>query len=214
MEELMVATLETLEMTMIALCVAYLLGIPLGVLTHESSDHGLFPNKVIHTICNIAIGFRRAVPYTIMMVLCLPLTRFLIGTGIGTTATIVPLSIASTPVVARYIETSLDQVDKWSVRAAKIDNTPILKIIWRVELGSRLFDIINSIGTVSISIISYTAMAGIMGGGGLGNYAIVYGYYRYDWLSVVWATLIIIFIVLMFQLVTRLISRLLDYRVH
>lgn len=210
--ELFNATLETLEMTLISLMLSYLLGMPLGILTAETAPNGLYENRIINKICNIIIGIGRAVPFTILMVLVLPFTRFLIGTGIGTTATIVPLTIAAVPFVARTIEQSMLQVDYWVIKAAQIDNTPKIKIIFRVKIGSRLYDIMNSVGLTSIAIISYTCMSGAVGGGGLGNYALTYGFYRYDWMSVFYATLIIVGIVIAFQWMSKVASRLFDYR--
>ena len=209
----MIATFETLEMTCLSLVFSYVVALPLGIITNETSKNGLFPCKIFHMICNIVIGFGRAIPFTILMVLALPLTRLLIGTGIGTAATIVPLTLAAIPFVARTVEQSLDQVDPWVVKAAKVDKASKLKIIIRIKLGSRMFDIVNSIGLTSVAIISYTAMAGAVGGGGLGNYALTHGFYRYDWISVLWATLIIVFIVCVFQFAFRTLSKIFDWRV-
>ena len=210
--DLLVATGETLYMSVASLFFSYVLGLPLGVLTCETDTDGLFPNRVVHAILNVIIGAGRAIPFTILMVLVLPLTRLLVGTGVGTTATIVPLTLAATPFVARTIEQSLEQVTYDVVQSAKIDNAPILKIIIKIKLGSRLFDIVNSLGLTSIAIISYTAMAGTLGGGGLGNYALVYGYYRYDWWKVAQATVIVIVIVCIFQWGFKLLSKPLDWR--
>lgn len=212
MHDLLRATVETLEMTLWSVFFSYLIGLPLGILTCETGKNGMLENKMIHSICNVIIGTGRAIPFTILMVLVLPLTRVLVGTGIGTVATIVPLTIAAIPFVARTIEQSLSQVDYWVVKAAQIDNASKLKIIVRIKLGSRLFDIMNSIGLTSIAIVSYTCMAGAVGGGGLGNYALTHGFYRYDWFSVLYATIIIVAIVLLLQFLSKLLSHLLDYR--
>lgn len=213
MSELLNATLETLEMTCLSLVFSYIIALPLGILTNETNKNGLFANRVIHTICNVIIGFGRAIPFTILMVLALPLTRALVGTGIGTTATVVPLTLAAVPFVARTLEQSLEQVDSWIIKAAKIDKASKMKIIFKVKIGSRMFDIVNSIGLTSIAIISYTAMAGAVGGGGLGSYALTHGFYQYDWLSVLWATLIIVGLVLLFQTAFKTLSKLFDWRV-
>lgn len=210
--ELLQATYETIKMSLIALFFSYLLGLPLGVLTNESDKYGLFKNKIIHSVCEVIIGFGRAVPFTILMVLTLPLTRFIVGTGIGSAACCIPLTIAATPFVGRQISQSLDQVDMWVIKAAKIDNASKLKIIVKIKIGSRLFDIVSSIGNTSIAIISYTAICGMLGGGGLGDYAITKGYYQYDWLSVAIATIIIVVIVCVFQWLFKFISRLIDWR--
>lgn len=206
------ATFETLYMTIVSLGISYLIGLPLGILTNETRKDGLFPCLVIHGLFEFIIGFGRAIPFTILMVLVLPLTRLLVGTGVGTTATIVPLSISAIPFVARLVSISMNQVEREIIEASKIDGASKFKIIFRICLGSRLYDLLEGMGTSSVAIISYTAISGTLGGGGLGNYAITKGYYQYDWLAVLYATLIIVGIVCLFQWVFRLLSKLFDWR--
>lgn len=199
-------------MTISSLFLSYLFAIPLAIITNETNEKGLFPNKVINLICNVIIGTGRAIPFTILMVLVLPLTRILVGTGVGTIAVIVPLTISAIPFVARVIEQSLSQVTKDVVEAAKIDGANKARIIFKIKFGHRLYDIMDSVGITSIAIISYTAMSGAVGGGGLGSYALTHGFYRYDWIKVLWATIIIIIIVCLFQAISKGISKLLDWR--
>ena len=212
MNDLLKATFETLEMSLLALLFSYIIGLPFGVLTNETTKNGVFRNRIINFVCEIVIGAGRAIPFTILMILVLPLTRLLVGTGVGTTATIVPLTIAAIPFVARTVAHSLGLVEKEIVEAAMIDGASKLRIALKIKLASRGFDIISSMGLTSVAIVSYTAISGMLGGGGLGNYAVVNGYYRYDWLSVLWATLIIIGIVCLFQWVFTLLSKLVDWR--
>lgn len=212
MEELLKATIETLWMTIASLFFSYLFALPLAILTNETCSDGLIPNKVINTICNVVIGIGRAIPFTILMVLVLPLTRILVGTGVGTNAVIVPLTIAAIPFVARVIEQSLNEVTKDIVEASKVDGASKLKIIFKIKIGSRMYDIVNSIGITSIAIVSYTAMSGAVGGGGLGSYALTYGFYRYDWFSVLYATIIIVIIVLLLQAISKGVSKIWDWR--
>lgn len=195
-----------------ALLFSYIIGLPLGILTNETAKTGVIRCAPVHWFCEVIIGAGRAIPFTILMVLVLPFTRLLIGTGVGTTATIVPLTIAAIPFVARTVANSLDLVENDIVEAAKIDGASAWKIAIKIKLNSRWFDIISSMGLTSVAIVSYTAISGMLGGGGLGNYAIVHGYYQYDWLSVLWSTLIIIGIVCLFQWFFKLISRLIDWR--
>ena len=162
--ELLNATIETLEMSLISLLFSYLVGLPFGILTCETSRSGVMPNRIIHFFCEIVIGAGRAIPFSILMVLVLPFTRFLVGTGVGTTATIVPLTIAAIPFVARTVANSLDLVDEEIVEAAKLDGASKLKLALRIKLGSRLFDIISSMGLTSVAIISYTAISGMLSG--------------------------------------------------
>lgn len=206
------AALETLYMTGVSMFASYLLGLPLGIISNETRKSGLYPNVVIHAIVEFIIGLGRAIPFTILMVLALPLTRLLVGTGVGTTATIVPLTLAATPFVARLVSISLNQVEREIVEAAKIDGASKFKIIFKISIGSRLFDLIEGMGTSSVAIVSYTAISGTLGGGGLGNYAITKGYYQYDWLSVALATGVIVAIVILLQWVFRLISKAFDWR--
>lgn len=210
--ELITATFETLEMTGIALLCAYLIGLPLGVISNETDKSKKWFNKAIHFICQIIIGTGRAIPFTILMVLALPLTRLLVGTGVGTAATIVPLTLATVPFVAKIVEQSLDQVTQDIIEAACIDGASKIKLIFKIKIGSRLFDLINSCGITSVAIVSYTAIAGMLGGGGLGNYAITKGYYHYEWLKVLYATLIIVAIVCFLQWLFKFLSKLVDWR--
>lgn len=212
MNDLFKATAETLWMTIASLVLSYVFALPLAILTNETTEKGLIPNRAINTACNVIIGIGRAIPFTILMVLVLPLTRILVGTGVGTNAVIVPLTFAAVPFVARVIEQSLSEVTKDIIEAAKIDGASKIKIIFKVKIGSRMYDIVNSIGITSIAIVSYTAMSGAVGGGGLGNYALTYGYYRYDWLSVLWATIIIVIIVILLQLISKALSKIWDWR--
>ena len=199
-------------MTGVSMFASYLLGLPLGIISNETRKSGLYPNVVIHAIVEFIIGLGRAIPFTILMVLALPLTRLLVGTGVGTTATIVPLTLAATPFVARLVSISLNQVEREIVEAAKIDGASKFKIIFKISIGSQLFDIIEGMGTSSVAIVSYTAISGTLGGGGLGNYAITKGYYQYDWLSVALATGVIVAIVILLQWIFRLISKAFDWR--
>lgn len=206
------AAFETLEMSALSLFFSYLIGLPFGLLTAETAKSKGFVLKILHFFCEILIGAGRAIPFAILMVLVLPFTRFLIGTGVGTAATIVPLTIAAIPFVARTVANSIDLVDDEIVEAAKLDGASTMFLAIRIKLGSRLFDIISSMGLTSVAIISYTAISGMLGGGGLGNYAIVKGYYQYDWFSVLYATLIIIVIVCLFQWGFKFLSKLVDWR--
>lgn len=212
MNDLVKATLETIWMTIASLVLSYVFALPLAILTNETTQDGLIPNRAINAACNVIIGIGRAIPFTILMVLVLPLTRILVGTGVGTNAVIVPLTFAAVPFVARVIEQSLSEVTKDIIEAAKIDGASKIKIIFRVKIGSRMYDIVNSIGITSIAIVSYTAMSGAVGGGGLGNYALTHGYYRYDWLSVLWTTIIIVIIVILLQLISKALSKIWDWR--
>lgn len=210
-QDLIKATIETLEMTFISLVFSYLLGLPIAFLFVETKRDGLFPNRYVNKILDVIIAIGRAIPFIILMVLILPFTRWLVGTGIGTVAVIVPLSVAATPFVARIIEQELIKVDHWIIVAARIDNASKLKIMLKIKFLSILPGFINGLGITAIAILGYTTMAGTVGGGGLGNYAIVYGFQRYNWLAVLFATAIIVIIVFLIQSICQLVARLLKY---
>ena len=209
--DLLIATGETLLMTFISLVIAYFFAIPLGFTAVETRETGLFPCKVMNKITDVIIAIGRAIPFTILMVLLMPFTRFLIGTGIGTTAVIIPLSVAAIPFIGRLVEGELLKVDHWIIVASKVDNASKFKIMFKIEFLSILPEFVNDIGISAVAILGYTTMAGVIGGGGLGNYAIVYGFQRYNWWAVFYATLIIVVIVFLIQAICKLLSRLLKY---
>ena len=211
--DLWMATLETIYMTIVPLIVAYLIAIPIAFICVETDFNGLFPNYFIHKILNLIIAVGRAIPFVILMIIALPFTRWLLGTGIGTTAVIVPLTICAIPFTARMIESSIKKVDYWVIVAAKVDGASKIKIMIQIEFMSVIYDIIDGIGIVAIAIIGYTTMAGTLGGGGLGNYAIVYGFQRYDWIATLCATLIIVIIVFVIQTTCQIISKRLKRRI-
>lgn len=210
MKELINATIETIKMTGYTLLFAYAFGLPLAIITNETNKGGLYEHKIINLICNIVIGAGRSIPFAIMIIICLPVTRWLIGTGIGTTAVIVPLTIAAIPFVARIIESALSKVDYWVIVAAKIDGAKKIKIIFKIKIRSQLPELVNGVGITSVAIIGYTTMAGVVGGGGLGNYAITKGLYHYSWSSVLYPTLIITAMVILIQLVCGTIYKKMD----
>lgn len=211
MHDLLVATGETLLMTFSSLVIAYVFAIPLGFMAVETKPDGLFPCKWLNKVVDVIIAIGRAIPFIILMVLILPFTRWLIGTGIGTGAVIVPLSVSAIPFVARLIESELSKVDKWIIVASKVDNASKLKIMFKIKFLSVLPEFVNDIGISAVAILCYTTMAGTVGGGGLGNYAIVYGFQRFNWLAVLFATTIIVVIVFLIQTASQIISRLLRY---
>ena len=171
-------TLETLYMTLVSTLIAYVLGLPLGILLITTERDSLTPapafNKVLGTIINLL----RSVPFLILMMAVTPLTRLILGKAIGSTATIVPLIIASFPYVARMVESSLREVDKGVIEAAQSMGATPLQIICKVILREAFPSLISGAAICTTTILSYSAMAGILGGGGLGALAINYGYYR------------------------------------
>ena len=192
-------TLETLYMTLVSTLIAYVLGLPLGILLITTERDSLTPapafNKVLGTIINLL----RSVPFLILMMAVTPLTRLILGKAIGSTATIVPLIIASFPYVARMVESSLREVDKGVIEAAQSMGASTMQIIMKVLLPEALPSLINGSAIAATTILGYSAMSGAVGGGGLGKLAIMYGYNRYQTDIMFITVVLLIVIVQVFQ---------------
>lgn len=199
-------------MCSVSLAISYLLALILGILINETRPGGLFRNQVINTILNRIVDLGRSIPFVLLVVFLFPFTRMLIGTAIGTTAMIVPLTICAVPFEARLIEEILSQVPMEIVEAAQLDGANKLQIILFIKVKSKLSLLVNSCCISLINIIGYSSMAGIVGGGGLGNYAIVYGFQRFRWIIILWAVLIIIGIVFIIQIINNILVRYLERR--
>lgn len=191
--------LETLYMTIVSTAFAYLFGIPLGVILYITDKKGICQNRIINVLVGITVNVIRSVPFLILLVAILPFTRLIVGTTIGSTATIVPLVVAATPFVARMVESSLKEIDPGVIEAAKAMGASTLQIIFKVLLPEAKPSLLVG-GTISLAtILSYSAMAGFVGGGGLGAIAINYGYYRYQ-AEIMWITVaLLVVIVQLFQ---------------
>lgn len=201
------ALLETIYMSFVSLGISWLIALPLGTLVSETRPGGLFPSKVANFILNRFIDIGRAIPFILLVVFLFPVTRALIGTAIGTTAMIVPLTICAIPFEARLVEESLSEIPSNVIQAAKIDQASWIKIIVRIEWGQKVPYIINAMGISLINIIGYSAMAGVVGGGGLGNYAIVYGFQRFDWLLIAKSVGLMVGLVVIIQAINNILVR-------
>lgn len=206
------ATIETLYMSFISLIVSWFVAMPLGTLVSETRPGGLLPSKIANFILNRIIDIGRSIPFILLVVFLFPVTRWMIGTAIGTTAMIVPLTICAIPFEVRLIEEILSEVPYSIVEAAKIDGASNLKIVTKIKWGCKVPYLVNALGITLINIIGYSAMAGVVGGGGLGNYAIVYGFQRFDWNVIAQAVVIIVIVVSLIQIVNNLLVRLLLWR--
>ena len=194
------ALIETLEMVIVSTTFSVILGfIPAIILTLTAKD-GLRPNKIIYNILDFIVNTLRSFPFVILMVLVIPLTRALVGKSIGTEAAMVPLTIAAPPFVARIIESSLREVDKGVIEAAKSFGASNSQIIFKVMLKEAVPSIVSGITLTIISIVGYSAMAGAIGGGGLGDVAIRYGYQRYQMDMMVVTCIILIIVVQALQI--------------
>jgi D-methionine transport system permease protein len=171
---------ETLYMTLVSTLVAYVFGLPLGLALVATDKDGIFPFAGINQILGIIINILRSIPFLILMVLIIPLTRAITGTIIGSTATIVPLVIAAAPFIARLVESSLKEVDHGIVEAAESMGATPWEIMFKVLLPEAKPSLLVGSAIAVTTILSYSAMAGIIGGGGLGAIALNYGLYRYQ----------------------------------
>ena len=198
-ELLMQGCLETIYMTLVSTAIAYVLGIPLGVLVYATDQKGIFPNKIVNTVLGFIINSIRSVPFLILLVFILPLTRVLVGTTIGSNATIVPLVVAATPFVARMVESSLREVDEGVIEAAKAMGCSKYQIVAKVLIPEAKPSLLSGMTIAIATILGYSAMAGFVGGGGLGAIAINYGYYRYQGGMMTVTVVLLIVIVQIFQ---------------
>jgi D-methionine transport system permease protein len=176
------ATWQTLVMVFTSTLFSLILGLPLGILlcvTGTVEQGGIIPKPILNNILGRVVNVLRSFPFIILMILLFPLSRIIVGTSIGTSATIVPLSIAAAPFVARIIETSLKEVDPGVIQAARAMGSTTWQIIYKVLLPEAMPSLVSGVTLTIINLIGYSAMAGAIGGGGLGDLAIRYGYQRF-----------------------------------
>ena len=176
------STLQTIQMVFWSTVFSLIMGLPLGVLLHvtdKEDQGGIIPRPVLNEILSRVVNVLRSFPFLILMILLMPVARFILGTTIGTKAAVVSLSIAAAPFVARIIETSLKEVDPGVVQAAKAMGSTNWQIIVKVMLPEALPSLVSGVTLTIINLIGYSAMAGTIGGGGLGDLAIRYGYQRF-----------------------------------
>lgn len=204
--------LETLYMTVVSTVFGYIFGLPMGVLLCVSDKDGLKPNAVLYKILDFIANIVRSVPFLILLILLIPFTRLILGKSYGSTATIVPLTVAAIPFIARMVESSLKEVDNGVVEAARAMGASTMRIIIRVLLVEARTSLITG-ATIAIgTILGYSAMAGAVGGGGLGDIAVRYGYYRYQTDIMIVTVILLIVIVQVFQSVGMFIANKLDRR--
>lgn len=173
-------TLNTLYMVFGATFIATLIGLPLGILLVVTEAAGIKPIPLLNSILGTCVNIGRSFPFAILMIALIPLTRSLVGTSIGTTAAIVPLSVAAAPFVARVTESAMKEIDSGIIEAAQSMGSSIKEIITKVLLPESKHTIVHGITLTLVHLVGYSAMAGLLGGGGLGKVAIQYGYQRYN----------------------------------
>lgn len=202
---------ETLLMVIASTIFGYLFGLPLGVALFINGDDGIKPNKKIYRILDVITNTGRSIPFLILLILIIPLTRFIVGKSYGTLATIVPLSISAIPFIARLVESSLKEVDKGVIESVKSMGASTFVVI-KVLLSEARPSLINGVTICLGTITGYSAMAGVVGGGGLGDIAIRYGYYRYQTGIMIITVVVIVVIVQLFQYIGNKLAIKLDKR--
>lgn len=209
---LLSATGETLYMVAVSGFVGFAVGIPLGVILHITKKGGLAENQKLNTSLGAIVNIGRSVPFLVLMVAIIPVTKLLVGTFIGTTAAIVPLTIGAIPFVARLIEGALLEVPTGLVEAAQSMGATPQQIITKVLLPEALPTIVNAVTITLVTLVSYSAMAGTVGGGGLGDVAIRYGFHRYDVVIMAVTVVMLIVLVQIIQSIGDALVRRVDHR--
>ena len=208
-----VSTLQTLEMVLFSTLFSMVIGFPLGVLLYSTNSMGITPRPILNQVLSRIVNVLRSFPFIILMILLFPLSRLILGTSIGTTATIIPLSIAAAPFVARLVETALLEVDSGMIQAARAMGSTNSQIIVKVLIPESLPSLVSGITLTIINLIGYSAMAGTIGGGGLGDLAIRYGYQRFRPDVMAASVVVIIVMVEVIQFIgTRIANRMLANR--
>ena len=211
--EIPFAIWETFYVTVVSTALAVVIGLPLGVLLVVGDKNGVLPlPRWLMQILNVIINLLRSIPFLILMIMVFPLSRLIVGTTVGTVATIVPLVVAAFPFVARLAETSLREVSPNIIEAAQSMGASPFQIIVKVMIPESVPSLISNLTTAITTILGYSAMSGIIGGGGLGKIAINYGYYRYKYLVMLLAVILLIVIVQVFQSIGTHLSVKLDKR--
>ncbi len=203
---------DTLYMTLVSTLIAYLIGLPMGIALVLTSDKGIRPNRIIYKLLDIIVNIVRSIPFLILLILVIPFTRLLVGKAYGTEATIVPLIIAAAPFIARMVESSIQEVDSGVIEAAQSMGASLWTIIWKVMLAEARTSLIVGATIVLGTVLGYSAMAGTVGGGGLGDIAIRYGYYRYQSDIMLVTVVLLVVLVQAMQMIGMAVSRKLDKR--
>lgn len=203
---------ETLYMTLLSTLMGYVIGLPMGVLLAVSDKDGLKPNRVLYRILDVVANIVRSIPFLILLILLIPFTRMIVGKSYGSTATVVPLVIAAGPFIARMVESSLKEVDEGVIEAARSMGASNLRIIVKVLLVEARTSLINGATIAVGTILGYSAMAGTIGGGGLGDIAIRYGYHRYQADIMIVTVVLLVILVQIFQMVGTTLANRLDKR--
>ncbi|MBP3410928.1 MAG: ABC transporter permease [Clostridia bacterium] len=213
-EEMLNGIGETLYMTLFSTLLAYVLGMPIGVALYVTDKNGLKPCKGVNAVLGTIVNIVRSVPFIILLITILPFTQWLLGTTLGATATVVPLVICAAPFIGRMVESSLKEVPAGVIEASRAMGTSNMKIILKTLIPEAKPSLISGCTITVTTILGYTAMAGYVGGGGLGAIAINYGYYRYNTPVMLVTVLLMVIIVQLFQEIGSRIEKKTDKRIR
>ena len=203
---------DTCYMTIVSTFFGYVVGLPLGIALTLTDENGIAPNRTVYRVLDVMINITRSIPFLILLILVMPLTKAIVGKTYGSTATIVPLTLAAAPFIGRMVESSLKEVPAGVIEAALSMGAKTGTIVWKVLIGEARTSLLVGATIVLGTVLGYSAMAGVIGGGGLGDIAIRYGYYRYD-TGVMLVTLVfIVAIVQLLQGLGNLAARKIDHR--
>ena len=205
---------ETLYMTLGATIFGYVLGLPMGILMTTTAKDGIRPNAGVYKVLDVIVNIGRSIPFLILLILLMPLTKTIVGKSYGSTATIVPLVISAAPFIARMVESSLNEVDAGVIEAAKSMGASTMQIITKVMLVEARTSLVVGVTITLGTVLGYSAMAGTIGGGGLGDIAIRYGYYRYQTDIMLVTIVILVLLVQILQGIGMMVSKKLDRRQH
>lgn len=205
-------TLSTIVLTLGSTVLAYLIGMPLGIILILTDKDGIHPNRVINSVLGVVVNILRSIPFLILAMWMLPVTRTVVGTTVGDKGVLLPLVVAAAPFVARMVESSIKEVDHGIIEAAQSMGAPTSKIITKVMLGEAMPSLLVGFCITVTTILGYTAMAGFLGGGGLGMVAVNYGFYKYQSDIMTIAVILLVLLVQIFQEIGMRLSKHLDKR--
>lgn len=209
---LLEGTWATLYMTLISTLFGYVIGLPLGIILAVTDKEGIRPNAAVYKILDFIVNLTRSIPFLILLILVMPLTKLIVGQSYGSTATIVPLTLAAAPFIGRMVESSLKEVDKGVIEAAQSMGAGTFHVIYKVLLPEAKTSLLVGVTIAIGTILGYSAMAGVVGGGGLGDIAIRYGYYRYETGIMIVTIVILVILVQILQGLGMMLSKKLDRR--
>lgn len=206
------ATVETLAMTAVSGVITVILGVPLGLVLVGTQPGGLFPNRAVNQVLSLIVNIGRSLPFVILCIALIPFTRFMAGTTLGWKAACVPLVVGAVPFFARLVETNVMGIDPGKIEAAKMMGARRGQIMWGVQVREALPALIQSTTVLIITLVGYSAITGMLGGGGLGALAMSYGYQRWQVDTMIVAVVVLAIMVEIVQILGDMLSRWVDHR--